>query len=182
MLTDAAIFQNAWIVPDLAAAMAKWSSLFGVGPFYVLDHLDLSGAVYRGRPSGLVLSVGLAQAGPVQIELIQQHNEGPSLYREVAPDGRSAFHHICIYSHDFPRDQAAFEAAGCEMVLEGGSPDGGVRFAYFDTRKDFDLFTEVITPHPFILRRNELVRRAAVDWDGRDPVRILESDGTYSLP
>jgi len=182
ILTDKSIFQNAWVVPDLTSAIANWTSFYGVGPFYVLDHLDLSSALYRGRPSGLIVSVALAQAGPVQIELIHQHNKGPSVYREMVPEGDSGFHHVCIYCHDFGADQANFERAGYQTVLEGGSDDGQIKFAYFDTRKHFDIFTEVVTPHPSMLARNELVSRAAIDWDGNDPIRILNADGTYRVP
>ncbi len=181
LLSDRTIFQNAWVVDDLAAAMKKWTDFYGVGPFYVLDHLDLTGTLYRGAPSELVLSVGLAQAGPVQIELIQQHNNGPSVYRDMIAEGRSGFHHVCIYTHDFKSDQAVFEAAGYPTAMEGGSPDGVVKFAYFDTRKDFDIFTEVISQAPSLMARNDMVRRAATDWDGSDPVRIITEDG-YRVP
>jgi hypothetical protein len=148
----------------------------------VLDRLDLSAATYRGQPTGLQLSVGLAQAGPVQIELIFQHNRGPSVYRDSVPEGASGFHHVCVYARDYPSDRAWFEAAGYPTVMEGGSPDGSLTFAYFDTRRDFDVFTEVITPHPSVLARNELVRRSAIDWNGEDPVRILNPDGTWRAP
>jgi hypothetical protein len=182
MLSDKAIFQNAWVVADLNAAMAKWLSLYGVGPFYVLDRLDLSASTYRGRPSELVLSVALAQAGPVQIELIFQHNSGPSVYRDLVAEGASGFHHVCVYTHDYPADRARFEAAGYPAVMEGGAADGELRFAYFDTRRDFDVFTEVITPHPLILARNEMVSRSAIGWRGEDPIRILDPDGGYHTP
>lgn len=179
--TDRSVFQNAWVVNDLTAAMNKWISFYGVGPFYVLDRLDLTGTRYRGKESELVLSVGLAQAGPVQIELIYQHNKGPSVYRDLVPEGGTGFHHVCIYSHDYPADRRYFEAAGYETAMEGGSPDGSLIFAYFDTRKDFDVFTEVITPAPGIMARNEMVAKAAVDWDGTDPIRIITADG-YEVP
>jgi hypothetical protein len=180
-LTDRSVFQNAWVVNDLTAAMNKWISFYGVGPFYVLDRIDLTSATYRGQKSDLVLSVGLAQAGPVQIELIYQHSKGPSVYRDLVPEGGTGFHHVCIYSHDYEADRAYFEAAGYETAMEGGPPDGSMKFAYFDTRKDFDVFTEVITPGASIMARNEMVAKAAVDWDGTDPIRIITADG-YKVP
>ncbi len=175
--TDRNVFQNAWVVNDLDVAMRRWIDVYGVGPFYVLDRLDLNGTLYRGRPSALTLSVGLAQAGSSQIELIFQHNDGPSVYRDMVPEGQTGFHHVCIYTHDFKADQAYFEQAGYVTAMEGGAPDGSVKFAYFDTRKDFDIFTEVISASPGILARNEMVRKAAEDWDGKDPIRIVTPDG-----
>jgi hypothetical protein len=176
-----AVFQNAWVVVDLQAAMRRWIDFYGIGPFYVLDHLDLTTSLYRGRKSDLVLSVGIAQAGPVQIELIEQHSKGPSVYRDSVPEGATGFHHVCLYSDDFDADKAYFERAGYATALEGGAPDGSVRYGYFDTRRDFDVFTEIITASPAVLARNEMITRASVDWDGSDPIRIITADG-YKVP
>lgn len=175
--TDRNVFQNAWVVNDLEAAMKRWIRFYGIGPFYVLDNLNLDGTLYRGEPSELRLSVGLAQAQSVQIELIFQHSKGPSVYRDMVPEGKTAFHHVCTYTRNFNADKAYYEAAGYATAMEGGAPDGSVKFGYFDTRKDFDIFTEVISDAPGILARNEMVRAAAVDWDGSDPIRIVTADG-----
>lgn len=179
--TDRNAFQNAWVVNDLEAAMHRWINFYGIGPFYVLDHLDLNGTLYRGKPSELELSVGLAQAGSVQIELIFQHSKGPSVYRDMVPEGETAFHHVCFYTNDFKADQDYYERAGYATAMEGGAPDGSVKFGYFDTRKDFNVFTEVISAHPGVLARNAMVTEASLNWDGKDPVRII-TPGGYRLP
>lgn len=180
-LTDRTVFQNAWVVVDLAKAMNHWTGFYGVGPFYLLEHLTLADLEYRGAPTTLDISVGIAQAGPVQIELIQQFNNGPSVYRDQVPEGKSGFHHVCIYSHDFEADRGHFEAHGYPSTFSGAAPDGSVRFAYYDTRKDFDVFTEVVTAHAAFVARNEVIKKAAQNWDGTDPVRIFTEDG-YRVP
>lgn len=181
-LTNRTVFQNAWVVDDLRSAVDKWIKFYGIGPFYLLEHLDLHDIQYRGAPAELDISVGIAQAGPVQIELIQQFNKGPSAYRDLVPEGQSGFHHVCIYSHDFEADKACFEGAGYPTATQGRTPDGSVQFAYFDTRKDFDVFMEVVTPSEAFLARGEMIKQAAENWDGSDPIRISTPDGGYETP
>ena len=179
-LTDRTVFQNAWVVDDLTKAMNHWINFYGVGPFYLLEHLTLGALEYRGKPTELDISVGIAQAGPVQIELIQQFSDGPSVYRDQVPKGKSGFHHVCIYSHDFEADRQYFEAHDYPTVFRGGA-DGSVQFAYYDTRKDFDVFTEVVTAHRRFIARNDAIRQAAESWDGVDPIRVFHEDG-YRVP
>ena len=170
-LTDRTVIQNAWVVPDLEASIKKWVDFYGIGPFYIIDHIELSNVQHRGKPIDLDISVALAQAGPTQIELIQQHNTGPSAYRDMYAEGESGFHHLCIYSHDFDADLAAFEKAGYATTTVGQAPIGDLKFGYFDTRADFDVFMEVVTPTPDFLARGIEIAKAAENWDGADPIR-----------
>lgn len=170
-LTDRTIIQNAWVVDDLDASINKWIDFYGVGPFFVMDHIQLANVHHRGSPIDLDISVAIAQAGPVQIELIKQHNSGPSAYRDMYAEGENGFHHQCIYSHDFEADTAAFEAAGYATATSGQAPIGDLKFAYFDTRSDFNIFMEVVTPEPDFLARGEMIKDAAKGWDGSDPIR-----------
>lgn len=180
-LTDRTVFQNAWVVDDIYKAARHWVDFYGIGPFYVMEHLDLRKIKYRGADAELDISVALAQAGPVQIELIQQFNDGPSTYRDLVPAGQTGYHHFCIYTHDFDADKAAFEAAGHATTTEGESPDGSVQFAYFDTRDQFGVFTEVVNPAEGLVGRNKEVAEIAATWDGTDPIRIITEHG-YDTP
>jgi hypothetical protein len=91
--------QNAWVVPDLEQAIEKWVAM-GVGPFYVLGR-DYPDAIYRGQSVPLSFRAGLAQAGAIQIELIQQTSPGPSAYRDVVAEGETGFHHVCMITDNF---------------------------------------------------------------------------------
>ena len=44
------------------------------------------------------MSCAFAQAGPMQIELIEQHTDGPSVYRDMFPAGTGGFHHLCYWA------------------------------------------------------------------------------------
>ena len=81
------LFQLGFVVDDLLADAARWAHVLGVGPFHVTP-TRTSSATYRGAPSNVEVQYALAQAGPVQIELIQQHCDRPSMFRDVFAQGR----------------------------------------------------------------------------------------------
>jgi hypothetical protein len=87
------LVQNAWVVPRLEDAIPGWVAL-GVGPFFVLERAYPQ-ALYRGTPVPLSFRAALAQAGDIQIELIEQTSDGPSAYRDMVPAGATGFHHMC---------------------------------------------------------------------------------------
>ena len=77
------IFQVAWIVNDLESSIRRWIQTARVGPFFIIPHPILTNLQYRRHASTIDISVAVAQTGPVQVELIEQHSDGPSPYRDV---------------------------------------------------------------------------------------------------
>src|SRR6516225_2608855 len=92
-------FQLGFVVEDIIASAFKWAEVHRVGPFHVLPVMNTA-CSYRGTPSSMKLQVAVAQAGPVQIELIQQHDDSPSIMREAVGEGRSVFHQLCTVTKD----------------------------------------------------------------------------------
>ena len=86
-------FQIGYIVDDLLAAATKWTQTFGVGPFHVMPRVKVD-CTYRGEPSGLDVQTAIVQAGPVQIELIQQNDDRRTVYNELAAPGSSLMHQL----------------------------------------------------------------------------------------
>lgn len=168
------LLQNCWVVPDLDEAMQRWLSM-GVGPFFRRD-ADYPDALYRGRPEPLAFKAALAQAGPVQIELIQQTSAGPSAYRDAVPEGQSGFHHMCRMVHDVGEEIARLRARGIEMASEFRSV-GGAQVAYADTRREMGCMLELVPTEPVLVNLFRDVAQAARYWDGSDPVRMLELNG-----
>jgi Glyoxalase/Bleomycin resistance protein/Dioxygenase superfamily len=161
------LVQNAWVVANLESAMRGWLAM-GVGPFFVL-HQNSPDAMYRGRPVPLSFRVGLAQAGPIQIELIEQLSDGPSAYRDVVPPGHSGFHHMCKLTDDYAGDTKALMATGIVLATEINV--FGLKACYADTRQQMGCMLELVPPLPQLLKLYEVVATAARDWSGADPVR-----------
>jgi len=174
-------FQLGHVVDDVVAAALAWVETFGVGPFHVLPVVEqrLTGGDGGGGERTIRVQVGVAQAGPVQIELIQQHCETPSFYRDWSRNGTSAFHQVATVTGDYDAKKAHFRAVGHEVVAE--SLSGRFRVAYVDTVASFGFYTEIVEQTPGFLAQLQAISRTCADWDGRDPVRLLTRDG-YRVP
>lgn len=166
------IVQIAWVVDDLDKAMSQWLNL-GVGPFYTLD-VDNMAVDYRGEPSSISMLIGLAHAGDIQVELIQQTSTEPSAYTEGAPCGSVGFHHICRALGKYDETIKQLTDEGAVVVTEGRFGEGGPRFCYVDTRAILGCFLELADDSAVGNKLYTITRGAALDWDGSDPVRRIE--------
>ena len=81
--------QSAWVVDDLDAAVDAWLKV-GIGPFFFVEYTpDLfEDSTYRGTPSPISMKIALAQAGDMQIELIEPTGEQANIYRDTVPEGK----------------------------------------------------------------------------------------------
>ena len=168
------VTQIAWVVDDLQKAMSHWLSL-GVGPFFTLD-VDSSRVLYRGQPSILSMSVALAHAGPVQIELIQQTSEEPTAYTDGASSGAARFHHICRAFGGYDETVSSLKDQGVVIAMEGRfGDDDRYRYCYLDARDTLGCFIELCDDSEIGQKTYATTRDAAKDWDGQDPIRSLQS-------
>jgi hypothetical protein len=172
------LFQIGFVVDDLLAAAAHWAQVFGVGPFHVLPPIEVP-CTYRGTETGVNVQVAVTQAGPVQIELIQQHCDRASVYRDVLDHGGAGFHQLCTVTHDYDATKAHYERLGYELVSEIDAVEP--RTAYFETLDDFGFFTEIAEATPEFLGQLAKISETCAEWDGTDPVRLLTRDG-YRTP
>lgn len=171
-LPSANYLQMSWIVNDLRRSMEDWLARTGVGPFFVMEDLRPGPVWYRGQPSELVFHVALAQAGPIQIELIQQVSDGPSAYRDSFAPGEEGFHHLAVIVPDYDREIALYRAQGFVPATE--AIFGEMRYAYVDARTGpAGCMIEVMEDNPGIRDLFRTVAEAARDWDGKDPIRRL---------
>ena len=167
--TDRTVFQNAWVVDDVEAACLKWVNELGVGPFFITEYTNqFEDLHYRGEPASLSMIVAIAQAGPVQIELIQP-TTARCAYRDSVAPGSIGFHHVCVWTHDIDADTAYFARLGYPAANQGKV--GPIRFAYYDTRPLMGCMLEVVTKSDAVVERFNAIARAADNWDGKDPIR-----------
>ena len=172
-------FQLGFIVDDVVAAARRWAETFDVGPFFV-QRIHDAPCTYRGEPSAVSMELAVAQAGPVQIELIAQQCDRESVYRELELAGGGAFHQVCTLVDDYGATLDRYRARGleiaCEFTVEGAPP-----VAYVDTVADFGFFTEVAGRTDAFVAHLTQVAEASRAWDGNDPVREATRDGYRAL-
>src|SRR5919204_4705628 len=106
-------FQLGFLVDDIVAAATRWATVHGVGPFHISPVIE-SVATMHGKDAPSSIQVALAQAGPVQIELIQQHCDRPSVYRGWG----NPFHQVATITSDVEGKLAHFRQCGYDVVAE----------------------------------------------------------------
>lgn len=149
----------------------RWIGATGIGPFLKAPNIVLQEYDYRGRQlSGLEFSVALAQSGGVQIELIEQHGDAPSAYRDTIAAGTQGFHHLAIYTDDYDRVLGDYRDRGFAIAVDGTF--GAMRFAYVDTSVAIGCMVEIIEEDPMQTDFFRRVAAATETWDGlTDPIR-----------
>ena len=162
--------QVGYVVRDLDRAIASWLDL-GVGPWFVLRGQPQTGQ-YRGEPCSVTLSVGFANSGDLQIELIQQDDDAPSIYTEFLDSGREGYHQLAWWAEDFDAALRAARESGWPVVWSGGD-EGSVRYAYLEPPDGPVPIVEIMELTAASRGMATLVRGAAEGWDGSDPVRSL---------
>lgn len=165
--------QNAYYVTDLDEGIARWHRLWGLGPFIVRRHIALPDVRYRGAPSTVDISAAYVQAGDIMVELVTQHDDAPSAFREMYARGEEGFHHVAVIPDDYDALLAHYARAGFDVVTELRTASGRGA-AYVDTRRAFGHMVEVYWPSDGLLRLYADVKAAAECWDGRD--LVIEAD------
>jgi hypothetical protein len=173
------IFQYAWVVRDLDTACRRWIDAFGAGPFFTARHHKAEGYYrYRGDTTECDLSYAFGYSGDAMIQLIELHDDIPSIFHEMFPRGEEGFHHVAILGHDFPADRQHLLDQGLELANEMWS---GADVCYFDARPQFGCFVEIHGAPQAILDHFEVWKRAHRGWDGvtapiRDAVELDRQD------
>ena len=120
----------------------------------------------------MTLTIGLANSGDLQVEVIRQDDATPSIYTEFLAGGGEGFHQLAWWAADFDSAVRDAQAAGWSVVWAGGE-EVGVRFAYVEPPFRLATVFEISELNDGVSAFNALVRDAADGWDGSDPVRTL---------
>jgi hypothetical protein len=164
--------QIGYVVPNLDQAIEHWVRNAGIGPFFRMDHMPLTAFRLRGVETRVDLSVACANSGDMQIELIEQHNPEPSPYKDFLDRHGAGLQHFGMWSNDYEADIARLLDHGHQIAFDG-EVGGATRFTYFDSPFSPGTYMEVADFSGGLPKLCDQIRGAAVDWDGRDPVRHL---------
>jgi catechol 2,3-dioxygenase-like lactoylglutathione lyase family enzyme len=164
------IRQIGYVVTDLDKALAGFVEL-GIGPWFVMRGLPQR-VTYRGEPCEITLSLALANSGEMQIEVIQQQDDTPSIFTEFLSSGREGFHQFAYWTEDFEATMQAVGEAGWPVVWSGGE-DVGTRFAYVEPPDSPATIVEIMELTDTTAGMGTFICDAADGWDGSDPIRNL---------
>lgn len=136
------VLQVGLVVRDLQRSMEMYWSLLGIGPWRIYTYAPpaLRETMVQGKPVEYSMRLALAQAGPVQLELIQPL-QGPSIYLEHLAAKGEGLHHIQSKVENIEEVLAAFEMRGVGVLMSGKLGDG--EFYYLDTEPTLGVIYEI---------------------------------------
>ena len=166
------VMQMAFVPTDFDAALTYWTQVMGVGPFYLIQNIELGEMRYLGEPTACKFSLALAYWGDMQIELIRPENDAPGIYRGKYGVSGDVLHHTCILTDDLVQARKIAEDAGAKVLVEGTTgSDGAV--IYVDTGAGAGSIVEILQMASGSEGLFAMIKAASVGWDGSDPVRKL---------
>ena len=166
------VFQLAFVPGDFDGALKFWIDTMGAGPFWMLDHVRLEDMRHQGEASDVDFSMALGYWGDLQIELIRQHNDAPSIYKSWRDEGREGLHHVCILVDDMEEARRVCADTG-SVVIQAARVPGGGEVIYVDTGGGPGTMVEVLKPSAGGREFFAMMRDASRGWDGSDPLRRL---------
>lgn len=174
------IRQLAFVVTDIDEAMRFWSDHLGIGPFFIKRSITFNDFLYRGNqcPSPIT-SIALANSGYIQIELIQQHDDTPSIFKEQLDSGQVGLQHVSAWltTEGLIRKREELLTKGYEIAQECVIPSSGVKLVYFGTENGpgnliFEI-SDLLEPTHY--ERALGIKSAYEQWDGQSNA-VIEVD------
>jgi hypothetical protein len=164
--------QVGYVVRDIEKAMLQWARI-GVGPWFYKAEVVSTEFRYHGRPSALPqLSIALANSGQLQIELIQQRDDAPSLYRDSLERHGEGAQHVAYWTDDrFDEFTASLLERGYVEGHAGRMGAARGRYAYFVHPDLPSAMVEISETTGGKGEYFEEIRRAALAWDGSEAIR-----------
>jgi methylmalonyl-CoA/ethylmalonyl-CoA epimerase len=146
------LFQIAFIVRDLEAALERYSAMLGAGPWrcWTLAAENHTEEQYLGGPTDYVTRLALTDGSEgLQLELVQPV-KGPSIHEDWLNEHGEAFHHLGYVVGSVADTVAEMAKAGYDVIQGGfGFGVGGERdgvYTYFDTRRELSTIVEALEP------------------------------------
>ena len=157
--------QIAYAVIDVVAAAEAWVAR-GAGPFFVRQHIAVANSRMHGVAKAFDHSSAYGQYGDVMVELLCEHHPD---HDRVGPS--TGVHHMAYFVDDVAAAQSALVAYGWAEALYARA--GTTPFAMHDARQDLGHLVEIYHDSDGLLGFYGMIRAAAHQWDGVDPIRML---------
>lgn len=158
------IMQMGFVVEDLDTAINFWTKKMNVGPFIKLEGIELYDQYYNHESINLDFSGALSYTGTMQIELIKQHCNTPSIYNEYVNNKKDTLHHLCALTNDIENDIKILESEGYKNLQGGRTQDNG-KFAYLDTTEKGKPIFELTQLSEGGIQFFKTIEKASFNWD-----------------
>lgn len=165
------VIQQGYVVPDIHEAIRHWVAR-GIGPFFVEEHIRPAGE-YDGRPIRPDLSAAFAYSGDQQIEVIQQHDDDPTIYRDyLATHPEGGLQHLAVWVDDIAAVLADLRSRGHGYTVRQRYGDG---HAYIDSDSAPGVMVQLMARSDHLVALMDAIRDASIGWDGTTaPLRRID--------
>jgi hypothetical protein len=166
------VVQIAYHVKDIRKSAQQMVDRFGAGPFFVSENIMLSSAEHRGEPADFIHSSAYGQWGNVMVELVRQEDDSTATpFRDMYKKHEEGMHHTAVFIDDIQDAINHFEDKGLKLATRCITATGGVEFCFIDATPMMGHMIEIYVPTPPLQGFYDMVREAAIDWQGEDPIR-----------
>ena len=182
------IFQLGIVVPDIDEAIRFYVEDLGIGPFSVSRGFKAPDGWYRGSNEMPELTLAHAYNGRFFVELIQQHCDTPSVYKEFIDRYGYGLHHFgfAVDPEEYDKTLEHYYSLGFENVFTDNLP-GGTRVRYMGPRGADALdklrnetgvcYYECVEMFPTEEGFFTGIYDAAMNWDGK--TMIHKGEGSF---
>jgi hypothetical protein len=132
------------VVADRDHTTKLLTSLFGIGPFRLVDWPNRAEAkyYYRGVEEHIRLKQAFVQLGDVEVELIQPLG-GHNAYKEFLDETGGGIHHVLFEVPDIDPVLDELAKSGVAVLQSGTGIRPGTRWALLDTRELVGFYIEL---------------------------------------
>ena len=140
------VVQVAYAVENIEDATNFWSELFGIGPFFIKEHIPLENVRVNGVNSTFDHSSAYAQWGSIMLELICEHTERLVERSNQKEETVPSVHHYAVLVSELEKASKNLEEMGFDEILYAAS-EAGINIAINHARKVFGHFIEIYEPN-----------------------------------
>jgi catechol 2,3-dioxygenase-like lactoylglutathione lyase family enzyme len=165
------VIQQGYVVPDIDVAIEHWVAR-GIGPFFIEAHIRPKGS-YDGVEIQPDLSAAFAYSGDQQIEVIQQHDDAPTIYGDyLAANPAGGLQHLAVWVDSIAETVAMLDTAGRGYRVRQRYGDG---HAYLDSTTAPGVMMQLMARSDHLVALMGAIKEASVGWDGvTAPIRRID--------
>jgi methylmalonyl-CoA/ethylmalonyl-CoA epimerase len=133
------------VVPDLNQTTELLTSLFGIGPFRLVEWPTSPESEYRfrGTRERIRISQAFVQLGNVEIELIQPVEGERNAYKQFLNQTGGGIHHVLFEVSDIDPVLQELARSGVTILQSGTGIRPGTRWALLDTQEMLGFLVEL---------------------------------------
>lgn len=160
-----------YLVEDIESTVGRLVEQLGAGPFLLVENVPLENVRSGEEPAEFVHNSAFGYCGSGPVELIETVRLAPDRLEKAFSGSRPRIHHVA-----YAMPQAVVEDLGSELDRRGlprylSAQLGEVDNTFHDASTLLGHDIEVQVDSSDFRDFFEMVRGAAQDWDGSDPLR-----------